>query len=169
MIDRAFKYIADRLNQKLRADLQYNDDLVVVSTLTDNDGALPPECTNKLILTVFNIELETQIARPKAPLATIDKLSMVREPASLDIGFLLVSNFSDYTNALAFLSRSIGFFQDYPSFRQGDGGNFPTKTEFILIEDLRFSIDEQSRIWSMLGQSYRPSMGYRARIVAEEF
>lgn len=167
MIDRAFKYIADRLNQQMREELQYQDNLVTVSNLKSSGPGLPPQCNNRLILSVFNVELETQLAPPKRPLSKVDRLSMVREPTSFDIGFLLVSNFEDYTNALAFLSRSVGYFQDKPSFRQSDGGTFPMETSLIQIEALKLSLEEQQRIWSMLGIPYLPSMAYRARIISE--
>ena len=61
MIDAALSLLAGQLNQHLRGSFDLTEDLVVLSNLHEQNGALVPLVANKVVLFLTGIERETAI------------------------------------------------------------------------------------------------------------
>src|SRR6188474_576131 len=117
MIAAAITGIAGQLNQSLRRTFKVGEDLVVVSNLSEPDGSLVTQVSNKLALFLVNIEKDTLPYRP----STLSHTSMSRAgvnpvPVHLNLLLMFAATFSgtNYPEALKFISHTIGFFQSRP-------------------------------------------------------
>ena len=62
MIDTTFNFILDELNGFLGTRYPSSEPHVVLSSLSNQDGTVPPQIENKLILSLVNIEREVAAA-----------------------------------------------------------------------------------------------------------
>lgn len=169
MIAAAITGIASQLNQSLRRTFKVGEDLVVVSNLTEPDGNLVSQASNKLALFLVNIEKDTLPYRPSALAhANLGRAGLSQAPVHLNLMLMFAATFSgtNYPEALKFISHTIGFFQSRPVFDHQNTPELDPRIDKLMLEIENLSVSDLSNLWSILSGKYMPSVLYRMRMVA---
>jgi hypothetical protein len=169
VIAAAITGIAGQLNQSLRRTFKVGEDLVVVSNLTEPDGNLVSQVSNKLTLFLVNIEKDALPYRPSAlSHANMGRAGMSQAPVHLNLMLMFAATFSgtNYPEALKFISHTIGFFQSRPVFDHQNTPELDQRIDKLMLEIENLSISDLSNLWGILSGKYMPSVLYRMRMVA---
>lgn len=168
MIDTTFNFIVDALNGFLGARYPGSEPHVVLSSPSNQDGTVPPQIENKLIVTLVNIEREAA--------ATISAMQLrphngeyvrVNPPLNLNLYVLVSAYFgNNYGESLKFLSSAMGFFQGKPVYSREDTPDFPPGLERLSLEMVNLSLQDLNNLWGNLGGKYLPSVVFKARMLS---
>lgn len=167
MIDATFNFIADALNGFLGARYPSSEPHVVLSSLSNQDGTVPPQIENKLIVTLVNVEREAAAAVSAMQLRPQNG-EYVRVSPALNLNlYVLVSAYfgSNYGESLKFLSSAMGFFQSKPVYSREDAPDFPPGLEKLSLEMVNLSLQDLNNLWGNLGGKYLPSVVFKARML----
>jgi hypothetical protein len=167
MIDKAITFIVGELNNLLSARFQSNENMAILSSLSNPDGTVPTGIESKIVLTLINVEREGTASGgnwpARAGAINHDRLS---PPLGLNLVLLVTASFgANYAEALKFLSTVLGFFQARPSFNAQNSAGFPRELEKLSMELVNLSTHEVNNIWSILGAKYMPSVVYKVRML----
>lgn len=167
MIDKAMTFIVGELNNVLLARFQSNENLAILSSVSNPDGTLPAGIENKIVITLINIEREPAANSGTWPARALgEKLGRVNPPLSLNLLLMVTASFaSNYSEALRFLGSVMGFFQGKPSFNAQNSSSFPAETEKLSMELVNLSVHEINNVWAILGAKYMPSVVYKMRML----
>ena len=165
IIYEAVEFIRKELNAYLKQD-QVGQDPVVLSTILAQDGSVPPEASQKVVLSLINIEREGTASSgnfyTRDPNGSIAR----RSPAvNLNLYLLLTGSHDDYTESIKLLSNSIGFFQAKPVFTRESSPDFPQALEKLSFEVVNLQLQDMSHLWGALGAKYMPSIIYKVRML----
>lgn len=167
MVDKALNFVLGELDGHLKAKFGSVQELVVLSNIVDQDGSVPTEAENKLILTLINTERESAAqsanAFPRSPAGT--SFSHVNPPLNLNLYLLVAAQFSNYDQALLMLSSAIGFFQGKQVFTSQNTPTFPRELEKLTVEIVNVKLEELSHLWGAIGAKYVPSIIYKIRML----
>lgn len=169
MINAAISHLASQLNQQLRNNFQLIEDMVVVSNLIELDGSVATGASNKLVLTLVNIEKDTLPHRTASTTRGRDeRLVQTSAPLFVNIYVMLSANFGagNYTEALKYISHAIAFFQQRSMFDQVGSPGLDERIERLVLDIENLPIAELNNLWSLLGGRYLPSMYYKVRMIA---
>jgi len=169
LIAAAITGIAGQLNQSLRRSFKVGEDLVVVSNLTEPDGNLVSQVSNKLALFLVNLEKDTLPYRPSAlSHANMGRAGLSQAPVHLNLMLMFAATFSgtNYPEALKFISHTIGFFQSRPLFDHQNTPELDPRIDKLMLDIENLGISDLSNLWGILGGKYMPSVLYRMRMVA---
>jgi hypothetical protein len=169
MISAAIGHLAFQLNQQFKASFQLSEDVVVVSNLVELDGSVAPNASNKLVLTLVNIEKDTMPFRPgNGARGRDDRLLQHSAPLFVNLYLMMSANFSggNYTEALKYISHAIAFFQQHPTFDRHTSPGLDERIERLVLDIENLPIPDLNNLWSLLGGRYLPSMFYKVRMVA---
>ena len=169
MIAAAISGIASQLNQSLRRTFKVGEDLVVVSNLTEADGNLVSQVSNKLALFVVNIERDALPYRPSALSHTgSGRAGISQAPVHLNLMLMFAATFSgtNYPEALKFISHTIAFFQSRPVLDHQNTPELDPRIDKLVLDIENLSISDLSNLWGILSGKYMPSVLYRMRMVA---
>ncbi len=167
MIDQTLKFVIDELNGFLESRFPNDASHAVLSGLANQDGTVPEEIANKIVVTLVNIERENAAASG-SPRMRNDGNKFARTNPSLNINlYLLVSASFDnkYTESFKLLSAVLGFFQAKPAFTAESGPGFPPGLEKVSFELVNLDFQALNNLWSNLGGKYLPSVVYKARML----
>ena len=168
MIAAATSAIASQLNQSLRRTFRVTEDLVVVSNLTEPDGSLVAQVSNKLVMFLVNIEKDNspQQQGTRQHGAT-GGIGLSPPPVHLNLKLMFAATFSgtNYPEALKFISHTIGFFQSRSVLDHQNTPDLDTRIEKLTLDIENLSFSELSSVWSMLRGTYMPSMLYCVRMI----
>lgn len=167
MIDAALGCIAGQLNQALRRSWRSGEDLVVLANLHEQDGSVPPQVTDKLVLSLVGIERDTVPAPlPRASLGP-GRVPQAPPPLHLNLLLLLAASYGsgNYLQALKALSGAIGFFQGRPVFEPANTPELDPRIERLTLEIENLSLTDLSNLWGVLSGKYLPSVLYRVRLL----
>jgi hypothetical protein len=167
MIDKAMTFIVGELNNVLLARFQSNENLVILSSVSNPDGTLPAGIESKILLSLINVEREPAANSGTWPARSgTEGFGRVSPPLSLNLLLLITASFaSNYTEALRFLGSVMGFFQGKPSFNAQNSPSFPAEMEKLSMELVNLSIQEINNVWAILGAKYMPSVVYKMRML----
>ncbi|MDF2177197.1 DUF4255 domain-containing protein [Aliiglaciecola sp. CAU 1673] len=168
MIGNALTQLATHLNRHLKQSFQLDEDIGLVSCLSDPDGNAVGRANNKILLMVVGLEKENASAsRPSLPDRGFAGATLHASPLYLNINMLLTANFtgSNYSDALTLLSASIGFFQRHPVFSRQDLPELDASIERLTLEMENLSLQDTSHLWGMLNGHYQPSVLYKVRMI----
>ena len=170
MLEAAIGLIASQLNQALRSAFQLSEDLVVVTSLVDVNGGAPVNATNKLVIFLANIERETvQAQGVRAAVSGGDRDTIAQTSAAVHLNLMLMfaANFagSKYTEALKFISATIGFFQGRTRFDHHNSPDLDPRIERLVLDIESLTVAELANLWGILGGKYVPSVLYRMRML----
>lgn len=85
----------------------------------------------------------------------------------IELLVLFVSKFSDYSQALNFLSYVIKFFQVNRIFNQKNSPELSGENiEKLILELVTLPLEEQNQVWHSLNTSYLPSVLYKIRVLS---
>jgi hypothetical protein len=173
MINSAISHLANQLNQFLKRSFELNEDVVVVSNILEQDGSLSPNVNNKVVVILTNIEKDTVPYRQAPNGKTVSggegaRSGIGRPPVYLNLYLMFVANFSgnNYSEALKFISKTIGFFQRQSVFDQHSTPDLDPRIEKLILDIENLSIQDLSNLWGLLSGKYLPSILYKVRMVS---
>ncbi|MDQ1811713.1 DUF4255 domain-containing protein [Massilia sp. CCM 9210] len=167
MIEAAIDHLAQHLNQFLRRSHKLADDIVVVSNIIGQDGAIAPHIANKVVICLTNIEKDTLPQQAFAPSPGAGRTPVFSRPLFLNLYVVVAANFSDknYPEALRFISSAIAFFQRTPVFDHQVTPDLDERIERLLLDIENLKTHELSNLWTMLSGRYLPSVIYKVRMI----
>ncbi|HXU93850.1 MAG TPA: DUF4255 domain-containing protein [Gallionella sp.] len=167
MIHAAVSHIANQLNQFLKRSFDLNEDVVVVSSIMEQDGTLAPNINNKLLVFLVNVEKETASLRSGNP-SGFERSASTYPPVYLNLYVMVAGNFgcSNYPEALKFLSNTISFFQRQPVFDHQQTPDLDKRIDKLVLDIENLNIQDLSSLWGILSGKYQPSILYKVRMVS---
>ena len=113
MIQQALQYTDQAFNQFIKNKFGSDDNMVLLNKIIDQNGAVPPENQNKIIISLIHVEEETVKQFYNRAQKTPQGNYINQYPPQRYNLFLLVTpNFDDYMETLKFLNAAIQFFSD---------------------------------------------------------
>lgn len=164
MIDLALKFVNKVLNQQLRNQFNLDTDPVVNNNIVDSNGGTPLSNQNKIVLTLINLENETNKAfygGNKTP--QHNQVQQIQPAARFNLDILISANFDVYDEALKFLSAVIAFFQSFPTLNKQLFPDMPQSMTQLQFEVENSPYSQTHNLWSALGAKYQPSVIYKVR------
>jgi hypothetical protein len=170
MIDATLTFLTAMLNEDLRTRFAAASDLAVLENVAREGGAGGEETTNRLVLTLVNIEREGTAANTGQIYRRADgETRRAPQPLNINLIFLLSANFPDqYADGLRVLSAGIGTFQGQPVFTPQSHPTLPEGIERLSVEWRDLDLQSIHNLWTVLGGSYLPSAVYKARMLVVE-
>lgn len=166
MIEPALVFTKNILDQYLQNKYGIADSIVLINNITSADGSIPQQNQNKVVISLINIEQETNqpFYNRKNQLPSGDYVnSTPKDRFNLDL--LITAMFDDYQETLKFLNDSIMFFQAHENVGPNSYSNLPVginKLSYVL-EQLNYS--KMHSLWTALGAKYTPSVVYRMKLI----
>lgn len=166
MIYAAVSHVANQLNQFLKRSFDLKEDVVVVSSILEQDGSLAPNINNKLVVFLVNVEEENTASRP-AGFTSADKRASTFPPVFLNLYVMVAGNFggSNYAEGLKFLSNAVSFFQRQPVFDHQVTPDLDKRINKLTLDIENLNIQDLSSLWGMLSGKYQPSILYKVRMI----
>jgi hypothetical protein len=166
MIDKALTFLVSELNALLIPSHGTGELPVVLSNLAEPDGSVPMKISNKIVLTITNIERETaalnqDVAGRPQPAGVL----RVNAPLNLNIYLLLSASAADYLVALQLLSSALAVLQSRPVFTPQNSSGFPAGLERLTLEIVNLSVQDLQNLWASTGAKYLPSVYLKVRMV----
>ena len=168
MIFNALQAVTNKLNDFIKTRYRTNEDLVELSNILEQDGSLTLKETNKLIVSLINIEREAVLngyPRNYEKSAANQRISAPALSLNLYIIFIALSSGKHYPNALKLLSSVIEFFQSNVIFDHHTTPQLNDSIEKLTFEIVNLDIQSLSQLWGALGGKYMPSIVYKVRML----
>jgi hypothetical protein len=168
MIHAAVSHIASQLNQFLRRSFDLGEDVVVLSSVMEQDGTLSPNTSNKLVVFLVNVEKDT-VSLNQASMGGRGGFSVASfPPVSLILYVMVAANFSgnNYPEALKFLSNAVSFFQRQPLFDHQTTPELDKRISKLALDIENLNLQDLSSLWGVLSGKYLPSILYKVRMVS---
>ncbi|GGA83647.1 hypothetical protein GCM10011369_27080 [Neiella marina] len=166
MLDTALQFIADQSNDFLKAKTGVTDNIVKLGQVVDDNGkyAIGKE---SIALTLLNMEQEAT-ARQQLPSNSFVNGKTVKLPPELRLNLyvMLVARFTEYDQALKYLSLLMTFFQSHSVFRAEQNPGLSQQISRISLDLQSLSYDQLNQIWAFLGGKHLPSVMYKIRLVS---
>lgn len=166
MLQTGFNFIRDTLDQDLRTRFRLREQVVIINNLVDLDGGAPQANQNKVVITLINLEEETNRPYNNYNHRLSDgRYREVQPDQHFNLYLLLSSNFDDYSESLKFLNAVLLFFQAHPSVTSKTNPNLPSgigKLEFDLENN---DYCQTQSLWNCMGAKYRPSAIFKTRLL----
>ena len=168
MIHAAVSHIASQLNQFLKRSFDLNEDVVVMSSLTEPDGTAAANIANKLVVFLVNVERDTTTARFPGSSVGHDWSGTSYPPVILNLFVMVAANFgaSNYPESLKFLSNAVSFFQRQPVFDHQQTPELDRRIDKLVMEIENMNTQDLSSLWGILSGKYLPSILYKIRMVS---
>lgn len=167
MINEVVSYIVAQLNQALKAQFLIDEDLVVISSLSEQSSLVTE---NRIVATLINIERESFPAKSnQVPYVHQDqRVSKTYRPINLNLYLMFVANFhgDKYQEGLRLISHTIDFFQRNPVFDRHSHVSMPAKVGKLLLEIENLSIRELQSVWTLMTGQYMPSILFKVRTIS---
>jgi Pvc16 N-terminal domain len=176
VIDKAFKFISDEINNYLKSKLSFPDSIKIVldniARLQDSLGG--GGSVNKIILSLVNIEEDRLSKNPDNFYKTDDnKVVYKNAPIHLNLYCLFSYNHGEndsettnhYEEALMYISYVVRFFQHRNVFTASNSPALDPGIEKLLMELNTLGFEQLNHLWAVLGGKYLPSVLYKMRLV----
>ncbi len=175
MIDKAFKFIAEEVNNYLLTKLLFPDPpkIILGNIARLQDGGAGGS-TNKIILSLVNIEEDRISKNPDNFFKTDDnKVVYKNAPVHLNLYCLFAYNHGEneqentnhYEEALLYISYVIRFFQHRNVFTASNSPSLDAGIEKLLMEMNSLGFEQLNHLWAVMGGKYLPSVLYKMRLV----
>lgn len=169
MISAVLSNITQSLNAHLNRKFQNRTNKVLLSGLVGPDGNALIKEESALVLSIVNIEHETNRESMRG-YVHLNGGSIGRQypPVNINIYLLLSMLFNEkqYSEGLKWLSAAIGFFQSNPVFNHSNTNGLPAAVDKVTCEIVNLSIQDMSHFWGALGAKYQPSIIYKLRMLS---
>ena len=171
MIHLALQALVAELNAYLKRVFSLPDSqpLVLLTALTAPDGSANADTLNKLCLTLVGLEQETTMRNGAAVRMQAGSNGLEYTPGNpavrLNVRVVLAANFSDYPEALKFLSAAIAFFQRKNVLTAQNTPALDARLDKVIIELETVETQEWSYLWGMLGTKCLPAVVYKVRML----
>ena len=163
MIYSALNTVAEQLNTYFSNRFSLSEDKVILSSIVNQDGSVAITETDKVILTLVNLQEEPISGTGK----TITGGGYGSRSINLNIFVLFSAYFSEnnYSEALKFISAIISFFQAKNILTQENTPGLDPNVERLSFEIVNTDFQNLSHLWGTLGGKYLPSIVYKIRMV----
>lgn len=168
MIYTAIFHIANQLNQFLKRSYDLNEDIVVVSNIVEQDGAVSANVTNKIVASLINVEKDSAPGgRPTTAPRAGPPSNATYPPVHINLYLLFAGNFNskNYSESLKLLSNTVSFFQRNPLFTQQNSPELDHHIAKLTLDIENLNIKDLSSLWSVLSGKYLPSVLYKIRMI----
>jgi len=166
MIDACLDYLRKVLDQNLITGLGLEGGCVVLNNLVAQDGSSPQKNQNKLVVTLVNLEYETNKQFYGGQRLDAGQISRVNPSVCFNLDILISANFDDYAESLKFLTAAIRFFQENISFSRANNPMMPEGISMLKVEIENTPSGKIHNLWTALGAKYLPSIVYKIRHVS---
>lgn len=167
MIDKTLSFLSNILNEHIKNTFNLDDNIVVLGSMINQDGSLPPNIKNKIVLSVINLErentLESKAYDQKNKSNIVSKLN-------LNMYLLISANYDSvkYLEALKMLSAIVKFVNFSSSLTHHNHSNLPPDLSKMNLEILNVPLNEIGLIWNGIGAKYVPSMVCKVYMIASD-
>lgn len=160
MIYSVLNTISDRLNSYLKNRFALGEDKVILSNLVNQDGSVAITESDKVVITLVNIQEETVSSR-------LNSMENMYRPVNLNLYIMVSSYFidSNYPEALKFLSAVLSFFQSNCVFNHANTPDLDLNVEKLTFEIVNQDLQNMSHLWGTIGGKYLPSVLYKVRMI----
>lgn len=165
MINVALGFIKISLDQYLVNTYGLGSSVVVLNSLVDVNGSPHQLNQNKIVVTLINLEWETNQKSFGLQRRENDQFSQFQPSVSFNLDVLISANFDDYAEALRLLTAVIYFFQANPIINRANSPDLPNGLVALKFEIENSSYGKSFELWSALGAKYQPSIIYKIRQV----
>jgi hypothetical protein len=168
MIYSALQSLTLKLNDFIKIRYGTNEDLAELSNILEQDGSLTLKETNKLIVSLINLEREPLLngfPRSYDKGGTTHRVSAPPAFINLFVIFIALSSGKHYPNALKLLSTVVEFFQVNFSIDHQNTPWLSNNIEKLTFEIVNIDIQTLSQLWGALGCKYMPSVVYKVRML----
>lgn len=171
MIHLALQALVAELNAYLKRvfGLADSQSIALLTALTSPDGSVNADVLNKLCFTLVGLEQETTLrngAAGRRQEGSQGPEHLRANPAvRLNLRLVLSANFSDYAEALKFLSAAIAFFQRTNVLTPQNTPTLDAQLDKVIIELETVETQEWSYLWGMLGTKCLPAVVYKVRML----
>ena len=166
MIGVSLEYIRKVLDQGLMTHFGMEASVVVLNNLVDMNGNSPQKNQNKLVVTLVNLEYEINKQFYGGQRQDAAQISRTNPAVCFNLDILVSANFDEYSEALKFLTATIGFFQENLSFTRANHPALPQGISALQFEIENSPSGKTHNLWTALGAKYLPSMIYKIRHVS---
>lgn len=166
MINKALQFTKNVLDQFLKNRFALDENKVVLNNLIESNGNLPLVNQNKIVLSLINIEKETN--KPfygRNQRLGNGNFSDVNPMDRYNLDLLVSSNFDDYGETLSYLNAVILFLQAYNTLDASFSSAIPAGLNKLEFEIEKISYHEMHSLWTAMGAKYQPSVIYKIRLV----
>jgi hypothetical protein len=164
MIEQTISHVVAELNSYLFLRSQ-TADRVLAASLFDLNGNLDPDCHDKVVVSVINVEKERSCQSVETYERRADGISeQVKPPVKVNLYLLFTANMSKYGEAMKALDQVICFFQHRPSFDFSSIRSIEEQQGRVVFQIYSMSLEQVNHLWSALGGKYMPSVVYKAGI-----
>ena len=172
MIDLTVKHIAFELNLHLKRKFDIDEDIVVISSVVEQDGSAGSHVNNKVVASLVHIQKDSvpHRAQHSSGLTGTSRSVVHAPPAYFNVYVMFSANFSgsNYEEGLKFISSSISYFQSMPIFDRSNSPDIPDGIDKLILDIENLSVNDLSSLWGVMGGRYLPSIVYRVRMVTFE-
>jgi len=173
MISKALKVLVSELNNYIESIDVEADSIAVLGNVAmlDNDGANGNTLSEKIILSLVNIEEEKRLKNRRNYVTQGEQIAYVNPPVNINLYLLFCANFNLYSTALTRLSQVIEFFQGKYVFSMENSPipeflNDPEMKDFKLMLDIHtLNFEQINDLWGSLGGKQLPFVMYRTRLL----
>lgn len=122
---------------------------------------------DRIGVALINVE-EDRILKAQLPESTLvnGRHVTLQPELKLNLHLLFAGNFTQYDQALKYLSLVLTFFQAHPVFRQDDHPALDPRVARLTIELQSLGYEQLNQIWAVVGGKQLPSVVYKVRVVA---
>jgi len=166
MIYTALHYVVQELNRYLMQRFSVQDNKAILGSILDESGSVPEGNQNKIILSLVNLENETnrQFNRIQTP---VGESSITQNlPYNFNMDVLVTALFTNYDEALKFLSETIYYFQAKQVFTHENSPGLDPKIDKLTFEIIKMEYSEMHNLWTALGAKYMPSVLFKVRMLS---
>jgi hypothetical protein len=167
MISKALEFTCDLLDQFLKNRLGTTESKVLLNNLIENNGSVPQQNSNKVIISLINIEKET--SRPFSgwnQQVSNDQYANVNLTERYNLDILVGANFDNYQETLHYLDEVMIFFQANHCMDHAKSAAMPDGIPKLEFEIEKITYHQMQSLWTAMGAKYRPSVVYKVRMVS---
>lgn len=175
MIYQALNCVTRELNDYLIRKFDFKSQkAAILNAILNQDGSIPEQCLNKIIISLVNLEQETSI--PFHPMYLTKKNDKGKVglyadknlPYNFNLDVLITAVFesSNYDEGLKFLSEAIAFFQRKNVFNIQNTPHLDPDIQELTFELVKLSYHQEHSLWGALGAKYMPSVLFKVRLLS---
>jgi hypothetical protein len=132
----------------------------------DETGAVPEENHNKIIVSLVNLDHETNQQYAQYQQLEGGKINSPNLPYNFNLDVLVTALFSNYGEALKFLSETIYFFQAKHHFTPENSPGLDPRIQKLSFEIIKLNYHETHSLWAALGAKYQPSIMFKVSMLS---
>lgn len=166
MVHQSLQFTKKLLSQFIRNKMGLNDEHVILNYMVEQSGSMPKSNLNKVVISLINIEKETN--RPfhvRQQKLTDGSFSDFNPAERYTLDLLISSNFDDYNETLKFFDIVLLFFQINSCIDISVSSPMPEGLTKLEFEFEKLSFHQMQGLWTAMGAKYQPSIVYKLKFV----